>query len=97
MKTFKEFILEILSGINIKDPVILQQMRDANLNGRPDELLRLYKLHAGKAKPAKFKDHDSFYDDFGRGKKTKHKSSSIIDKIDKKHDNLDITKKDKKH
>ena len=99
MKTFRQYILEILSGINIKDPVVLQQMRDASLRGHPDELLRLYKLHAGKAKPAVWKDPDKYFDDFGSTKKTKHHSTSIIDKVDKKDKNtlIDDSKKHKTH
>lgn len=98
MKTFRQFILEILSGINIKDPEVLQQMRDASLHGHPDELLRLYKLHAGKTKPAVWKDNDKYFDDFGHTKKPKHLGPESLDKVDKKHKDgvLDINKKHKK-
>lgn len=98
MKTFRQFILEILSGINIKDPEVLQQMRDASLHGHPDELLRLYKLHAGKTKPAKFKDGDKYFDDFGHAKKAKHLGPASLEKAGKKQDDvLDTDKKHKKH
>ncbi len=85
MKEYRQFILEILSAINIKNPDIQQKMKDAMANHDSATVLSLFKQYAGKAKPAKFKDGDTYFDYFGHSKKPKHLGPASLDKVNKKH------------
>lgn len=90
MKTYFQFLMEVLSGINITDPQVQQRMKDLLNAGKPKEFLELYKQHAGHAKPAHWKDGDKYFDEFGHAKKSKHLGPASLDKKPKKLKTEDI-------